>query len=189
MMLELADQNLVAGFEKGGAPALRDEVDRLGGAADKDDLARVGGVQKARTLTAPPRIIRSSGCSADRPRDARWRSRCGNNRRCWSITSAGFWALAPESRNTSSGLLAKIGNSLPEPARFEPARQPISSGVTSPPGWPSSCLLLQQHQAAGEPRQQVLAHRAGSTVSTASRKNASISIRRAASRGMPRASR
>ena len=55
MMLELADQNLVAGFEKGGAPALRDEVDRLGGAADKDDLTRVGGVQKA--LHLDPRFL------------------------------------------------------------------------------------------------------------------------------------
>src|SRR5215471_18089712 len=28
-----------------------------------------------------------------------------------SMTEAGFWALAPESRNTRSGLFAKIGNS------------------------------------------------------------------------------
>src|SRR5438477_91079 len=46
MMLELADQYLVAGFEEGRAPALRDEVYALGRAAHEDDLARAGGVQK-----------------------------------------------------------------------------------------------------------------------------------------------
>ena len=51
VMLEVADHDLVAGFEKGRAPALRDEVDRLGGAAHEDDLARVGGVEKARTFS------------------------------------------------------------------------------------------------------------------------------------------
>ena len=50
MMLELADQDLVAGLEKSRAPALRDEVDRLGGAAHKDDFACVGRVEKARYL-------------------------------------------------------------------------------------------------------------------------------------------
>src|SRR5271163_141221 len=44
MMLELADQHLVAGFEKSGPPALRNEVDSFRGVANKDYLARVGGV-------------------------------------------------------------------------------------------------------------------------------------------------
>src|ERR1700732_5284651 len=52
MMLELADQGLVAGFEEGCAPALRDEVDALGRSAHEDDLARVGGVQKRPHLLA-----------------------------------------------------------------------------------------------------------------------------------------
>src|SRR5271163_1401069 len=44
MMLELADQHLVPGFEKSAPPALRDEVDAFRGIANKDYLARVGGV-------------------------------------------------------------------------------------------------------------------------------------------------
>src|SRR5579863_1723897 len=53
MMFEVADDDLVAGFDKGRAPALRDKVDRLGRAAHKDHLALVGGIEESAGLLAP----------------------------------------------------------------------------------------------------------------------------------------
>ena len=52
MMLEDADQHLVAGFEERRPPALSHEVDRLGGVAHEDDLARIGGIEKTPHLFA-----------------------------------------------------------------------------------------------------------------------------------------
>src|SRR5256885_4939898 len=46
VMLERADEDLVAGPQARAAPGLRDEVDRLGGAAHKNDLARTAGVDE-----------------------------------------------------------------------------------------------------------------------------------------------
>jgi hypothetical protein len=43
----MVGDNLVAGGDIRGAKGLGDEVDRLGGAADEDDLAGVGGVDEA----------------------------------------------------------------------------------------------------------------------------------------------
>ena len=51
MVLEVADQYLVAGFEEFRPPALRDQVDRLGGAAHEDDLARVAAFRKPRIVS------------------------------------------------------------------------------------------------------------------------------------------
>src|SRR2546423_14288623 len=45
-MLERADEDLIPGPQARAAPGLRDEVDRLGGAADKDDLARAAGIDE-----------------------------------------------------------------------------------------------------------------------------------------------
>src|SRR5207248_2394277 len=55
MVLEIADYDLVAGFQMRRTPALGDEVDRLGGAAHEHDLALVGGVQKRARLF--PRLL------------------------------------------------------------------------------------------------------------------------------------
>ena len=68
VVLELADQYLVAGFEEGRAPALGDEVDALGRAAHEDDLARVGGVQKRPHLLA--RLLEQLGRAGAQPIDA-----------------------------------------------------------------------------------------------------------------------
>jgi hypothetical protein len=46
VMLDIADNDLVAGFETCRPPALGHQIDRLGGAAQKDDLALVSRVQK-----------------------------------------------------------------------------------------------------------------------------------------------
>ena len=71
MVFELAEQDAVAGLELRARPALRDEVDPLGRAADEDDLvllpadelrdaaARSGGYNNYERRTAP----RSSGFS------------------------------------------------------------------------------------------------------------------------------
>src|SRR6516165_3177387 len=52
MMLELADQYFVTGFEVGRTPALGDEVDPLGRAPYEDDLALIRCVQKRADLLA-----------------------------------------------------------------------------------------------------------------------------------------
>jgi hypothetical protein len=52
MVLDIADHNLVAGLHISRAPAMGDQVYRLGRAAHKDDLALVGGVEKRADLFA-----------------------------------------------------------------------------------------------------------------------------------------
>ena len=52
MMLETRDDDLVARQQARPAVGLRDEVDRLGRAADKDDFGRGGGVDEAPHLLA-----------------------------------------------------------------------------------------------------------------------------------------
>ena len=47
VMLHGRDENFIAGADMGAAVALRHEIDGLGGAADEDDLARVGSVEEA----------------------------------------------------------------------------------------------------------------------------------------------
>src|SRR5882762_9052396 len=54
-MLERADEDLISGPQARAAVGLCDQIDRLGGAADKDDLARAAGIYEtpyalARTL-------------------------------------------------------------------------------------------------------------------------------------------
>jgi hypothetical protein len=51
-MLEPGDDNLVVLLNVAPSPALRHEVDGLGGSADKDDLARGSGVEEAARLLA-----------------------------------------------------------------------------------------------------------------------------------------
>ena len=46
VVLHLGREDDIAGLEVGGAPGLRDEVDRFGGAAREDDLGGVGGVDE-----------------------------------------------------------------------------------------------------------------------------------------------
>src|SRR5258708_13030682 len=46
MMLEVADDNLVAGFDEFRGQALRHEMERLGGAADKDDFVGAASVEE-----------------------------------------------------------------------------------------------------------------------------------------------
>ena len=46
VMLDIADHDLVTGLETGRPPAVGDQIDRLGGAAQKHDFALVGRVQK-----------------------------------------------------------------------------------------------------------------------------------------------
>ena len=65
VVLELADQHLIAGLEEGCAPALRNEVDALGRPAHEDDLARVGGVQKRPHLLA--RLLEQLGRAGAQP--------------------------------------------------------------------------------------------------------------------------
>jgi hypothetical protein len=52
VMLELREQHPVAGLQIVPSPALRDQVDPLGGAADEDDLLRHDGVDEARDAAA-----------------------------------------------------------------------------------------------------------------------------------------
>ena len=52
VVLDIADDDLVAGFQVRRAPALGHQVDRLGGAAQKNDLALVGGVEEGAHLLA-----------------------------------------------------------------------------------------------------------------------------------------
>src|SRR6266481_7685861 len=53
VMLHGGDEHFVAGMNISAAVGLRHEVDTFGGAADKDDLARIGGVEE--TLHRRPR--------------------------------------------------------------------------------------------------------------------------------------
>src|SRR5215469_13435806 len=54
-MLEFTDEHLVALAQKGRAPALRDEIDRFGRVAHKDDLTAIRSVQKPPNLV--PRLL------------------------------------------------------------------------------------------------------------------------------------
>ena len=56
VMLHRGDQDFIAGADVLAAIALRDQVDGLGRAAHKDDLALVGGIQKA-LHRAPRRFV------------------------------------------------------------------------------------------------------------------------------------
>ena len=51
-MLEPGDDDLVVAADVLATPALRDEIDRLGGAADEDDLVGRGRVEEAADLVA-----------------------------------------------------------------------------------------------------------------------------------------
>ena len=68
VVLDIADDDFVAGFEAGRAPALRDEVDRLGGAAHEHDLAVRGGVEQGPRLLA--RLLEPVGRARAEPIDA-----------------------------------------------------------------------------------------------------------------------
>ena len=74
VVLEPGDDDLVARADVAAAPALRDQVDRLGRAADEDDLSDRRRVEEAAHLVAR------------RPRRRRWRARPARARRggCWS---------------------------------------------------------------------------------------------------------
>jgi len=52
VVLEMAEHDLVARLERGAAPAVRDQIDRLGGAAHEDDLLAPAGVQEGAHLVA-----------------------------------------------------------------------------------------------------------------------------------------
>ena len=59
VVLHGGDEHFVAGADVRAAVGLRDQVDGLGGAADEDDLARVGGVDEVPAPSrAPPRAPR-----------------------------------------------------------------------------------------------------------------------------------
>src|ERR1700757_1268916 len=68
MMLEHADQYLIAGLEERRPPALCDKVYRLGGVAYEDDLPRVGGIQKTPHLLA--RFLKQLGRAGAQTVDA-----------------------------------------------------------------------------------------------------------------------
>ena len=74
VVLELGDDDLVALADVLAAPALGDEVDAFGGAADEDDLV------------APTPRSGSGGPSRGRPRRRRWRAprACAPRGGCWS---------------------------------------------------------------------------------------------------------
>ena len=63
VVLHLRDEDLVAGAELGAEEALRHEIDALGGVADEDELAPVGGVDEPLEL-APGRVVGRGGALA-----------------------------------------------------------------------------------------------------------------------------
>ena len=92
VVLELGDDDEVAGAEVRQPPRVRDEVDRLGRVADEDDLARVGRVERRRAPSrARPRAPPSRARRARRRRDARSRTtsrRTPSSRRASGAASA-----------------------------------------------------------------------------------------------------
>ena len=81
VMLELGDDDEVAGAEVRHPPRVRDEVDRLGRVADEDDLAHVGRVQRARAPSrARSRAPPSRARRARRRRGARSRTTSSRTR-------------------------------------------------------------------------------------------------------------
>ena len=81
VVLELGDDDEVAGAEVVHPPRVRDEVDRLGRVADEDDLAHVGCVEQARAPSrARSRAPRSRARRARRRRDARSRTTSSRSR-------------------------------------------------------------------------------------------------------------
>ena len=58
VVLHLGDHDLVAGADVGAAPALRDQVDALGGATDEDELVRMLGANEAAN-PVPGRLVRT----------------------------------------------------------------------------------------------------------------------------------
>jgi hypothetical protein len=82
VVLQVADDDLVALARRSGAPALGDQVDALGGAAHKDDRSRSGALMKRRTfLRAPIRRRPWRGRPVRGRRGGCWSSRAGRNTR------------------------------------------------------------------------------------------------------------
>ena len=81
------------------AEALGDEVDRLGGAAGEDDLARLGALRKLLHLD-PGRLVSLAwpARSAGARRDGRWRCRARSSASRASRTARGFCVVAALSR-------------------------------------------------------------------------------------------
>ena len=82
VVLHLGQDDRVAPADVAAAPAVGDEVDRLGGVADEDDLVRVGRVDEAGDLRArAPRRRRSRARRSRRCRGGRWRCTRGSSGR------------------------------------------------------------------------------------------------------------
>ena len=105
------------------APAIGDEVDRLGRAAHEHDLARVGGVEEApHRLARASRSARSSARSGDRRRDARWHSRCGRTPRPSSITGGGLLRARRAVEEDQAGIAREDREVALDAARVEACR-------------------------------------------------------------------
>ena len=99
VVLHRRDQHLVAGREVDLPPAVRHQVDPLGGIAGEDDLVRMGGAEERRRLGArAPRTPRWPAPTACGRRDGRWRWRSRSSGAIASRTTRGFWVVAALSR-------------------------------------------------------------------------------------------
>src|SRR5580692_11113136 len=197
-MLELADQHLVPGFEEGCAPTLSDEVDALGRSAHKDDLARVGGVQKrphllaslleqlgragAQSINAAMYIGIIGAVEIRDPVDHR-----AGFLRAGAAVEKHETGVAREDRKFALQHLRVKPPPFPSPARG--GGKGGGSGMDTPQtrrphAYSSNVARCRTRRACRYSRKGVC-----STSSTASRAKASIRIRRASSLGMPRARR
>src|SRR5260370_27925562 len=172
-MLEVADHHLVAGLQMGGAPALGDQVDRLGRAAHKDDLALVGGVEEG--THGLPRLLEPVGRARAQLVDAAMHVGVVVAIELGDAVDdlARLLRAGAGIEEHQAGIALEDRELAPELARIEPAHFYSSKLPSRPARRRSRCTRVAK----------------SSTVSTTSRRKPSISMCRASSAGMPRACR
>ncbi len=192
VMLQLGDEDLVAGSDVSPSPARRHEVDGLGGAADEDDLLGARGVEEA-AHRLPRSLPRCRGFLGERVHAAlrRWRS-TRRSRRRWrpSPPAASGWRRRCRGRREAG--LVPFAPGLENPPAPDPGRRRgrpfrVPEGPRESSHLTPACRTISP-LAGRAKRNSSRSLRTGSTLmrSTMSLAKAQVSRLRAASSPMPR---
>ena len=188
VVLDIADDDFVAGFEARRAPALRDEVDRLRGAAHEHDLAIRGGVEQRPRLLA--RLLEPIGRARAEPIDAAMHVRVLGAVELGDAVDdlTRLLRARPGIEKHQTGIVVEDREFFPYAADIEPAAaNPRVAGSMLRKG--TAAILYSSSLPRCRPRRPSRCARTAlsSISSTASCRKPSISMRRASSGGMPRA--
>src|SRR6185312_14979142 len=182
VMLQLSDEHLVAGFEESAAPAIDDEIDRLGRAAHEDDFAGIARVEEAPHGFARI-LIELARLGAQPINAAMYIGIIGAIELAHPIDHRGRLLRARCAvEEDEAGIVGKDRKVALDAARIERGRCPDSGGFHA-----SSSSRSSQRRTCFA---RCACKTASSSIcSIASAAKASISMRRASAGGMPRASK